>query len=254
MGLVQGLVGKAKGFLLWLFGWEEPVRTNEQIIDCHINEMSVTLQRCKVQVCKLIKEQRDLQDKINANKNKITNHVREARNATTRGEEDRAREHLRSKQKCDHLEDRLAKQLAFLKGHAEKLVDTVRDLELRLDETKRKKMLLMTQRQCAEAQLLLNGTGSETEGEGVKELLSELEDEVLEKQARAMLETDLETSTTTPEMPELEPKDTMASQRIDDELAQLKRKLATARKDEAADGESKGDDTKGNDDILIIDK
>jgi phage shock protein A len=248
MGMVQGLLGKAKGFLLWLFGWEEPVRTNEQIIDGHINEMSVTLQRCKVQVAKLIREQRDLQDKINANTNKITGHLREARNSATRGEEDRAKEHLRAKQKYELLAERLNKQLSFLKGHTEKLVDTVRDLEMRLDETKRKKMLLTTQRQCAEAQLLLNGTGPDSQGEGVKELLSELEDEVLEKQARAMLETDLDGSRT-PELPETDTKDAGASQSIDDELAQLKKRLSSARKEESV-----ADDSKKQDDILIIDK
>ena len=141
--------GKAKGFLLWLFGWAEPVRTPEQVIDGHIQQMTVTLGRCKVQVAKLIKEQRELQEKIHRNSNQITHHLREARNSTVRSEDESAREHLRAKKKYEQLGGSLQKQLAFFKSQAETLVDTVRTLELRLDETKRKKMLLLTQRQCA---------------------------------------------------------------------------------------------------------
>src|ERR1044072_1094522 len=135
MGLVEGMFGNAKGFLLWLCGWEEPIRSPEQIIDGHIQEMTVTLGRCKVQVAKLIKEQRDLQEKIHRNTNQITHHLREARNSAARNEEEGAREHLRAKKKYEQLGDSLAKQLAFFKGQAEKLVDTGRNLELRLDET-----------------------------------------------------------------------------------------------------------------------
>lgn len=225
MGLVQGMFGKAKGFLLWLFGWEEPVRTPEQIIDGHIQEMTVTLGRCKVQVAKLIKEQRDLQEKIHRNTNQITHHLREARNSAARNEEEGAREHLRAKKKYEQLGDSLQKQLAFFKGQAEKLVDTVRNLELRLDETKRKKMLLLTQRQCAEAQLLLNGAGGDAEGEGVRELLTNLEEEVLEKQAKAMLETDLRSGGALPEITDAELRDGAVAQQVEDELAALKRRL-----------------------------
>ena len=228
MGLVQGMFGKAKGFLLWLFGWEEPVRSPEQIIDGHIQEMTVTLGRCKVQVAKLIKEQRDLQEKIHRNTNQITHHLREARNSAARNEEEGAREHLRAKKKYEQLGDSLQKQLMFFKGQAEKLVDTVRNLELRLDETKRKKMLLLTQRQCAEAQLLLSGNGNEADGEGVRELLVNLEEEVLEKQAKAMLETDLR-SGSFPEITDNELRDGVMAQQVEDELALLKRRLVTAR-------------------------
>jgi phage shock protein A len=246
MGLVQGFYGKAKGFFLWLFGWEEPVRTPEQIIDGHIQEMTVTLGRCKVQVAKLIKEQRDLQEKIHRNTNQITHYLREARNATTRDEDELAREHLRSKQKYELLGKGLGQQLGFFKGQAEKLVDTVRTLELKLDETKRKKMLLMTQKQCAEAQLLLHGPGSEAEGEGVRELLSDLEEEVLQKQARAMLETDVGSTG----LPDLSESDGRAAASVEDELAQLKKKLLAPKKEEPVE---EPPDSQA-DDIIIIDK
>ncbi|MBI4858823.1 MAG: PspA/IM30 family protein [Candidatus Riflebacteria bacterium] len=230
MGLVQGLFGKAKGFLLWLFGWEDPVRTPEQIIDGHIHEMTVTMGRCKVQVAKLIQEQRVLQEKIHKNTNQITHCVREARNAATRNEEEAARDHLRKKHKHEQVGKALQKQLDFFKSQSEQLVDTVRNLELKLDETKRKKMLLMTQRQCAEAQLLLHGAGDGAGGEGVKALLTELEEDVMQKQAKAFLETDLN-STSLPEPTEQELREGSAQQ-VEDELEQLKKRLVSSKKDD----------------------
>jgi phage shock protein A len=223
MGLVQGMFSKARGFLLWLFGWEEPIRTPEQVLDVNINEMTVTLSRCKIQVAKLLKEQKDLQDKYNRNLNQITHHQREARNCMVRQEEEAAREHVRNKQKFEQYGGQLQKQLASFKSKAEQLVDTVRNLEARLDETKRKKMLLLTQKQCAEAQLLLSGSEqNEGDGPGLKELLTSLEDQVLEKQAKVMVEADL-----TADVPALaaagEFQD-LEAKKVEEELASLKKR------------------------------
>lgn len=229
MGLVQGMFGRAKGFVLWLFGWEEPVQSSEHLIDHHIHDMTLTLGRCKVQVARLIKEQRDLQEKIHRNTNLITSNLREARNAAARGEEEVATDHLRAKVKCEATGTKLQEQLAFFKQQSERLVDTVRSLELRLEETKRKKMLLITQRQCAEAQLLLGGANG-ADGEGMRELLSSLEEEVLEKQAKAMLETEVDGGVPSA-LSDTELREGAMTQKVEDDLAQIKAGLARGRKE-----------------------
>ena len=108
------------------------------------------------------------------------------------------------------------------------------------------------------AQLLLNGAGGDANGEGVRELLTDLEEEVLEKQAKAMLETDLQ-SGSLPEISENELREGAMAQQVEDELDQLKKKLLTARReDEGPTGSSGTSGTSGTpggsgeDDVLFI--
>ena len=215
---------KAKGFLLWLFGWEEPAMSPDQIIDAKAQEMTVNLNRCKVHVARLIKEQRDLQEKIHRNTNQLTHHLREARNSMVRNEEGRAREHLRLKKKHEQIGERLNQALGKFKNEAEKLVDTVRRLEFNLEDLKRNKMLLLTQRQCYEAQLLLEGE-NEVDGQvGVRDLLAGLEEEVLEKQTRVFLEHDLDSDALSIAADRELLAETESAE-VEEELAQLKQRI-----------------------------
>lgn len=241
------MYSKAKGFLLWLFGWEEPIQSPEQIIDAKTNELTVYLNRCKVHVAKLIKEQRDLQEKIHRNTNQITHHLREARNCLARSEQERTKEHLRQKMKHEQIGDGLKKSLGKFKGESEKLVDNVRKLEFKLEELKRHKMLLLTQRQCYEAQLLLEGKDNEDGPAGVKELLAGLEEEVLEKQTRVLLEGDLDSSGVSESTPDLG--DDRLNAALEEEMAQLRNRLTAVNPDE----EPNGPDSQGSqDDIIFI--
>lgn len=241
MGLIGGLYGKTKGFFLWLLGWEEPQRTHEQVIESRIGEFTVTLNRCKVQVTRLMMEQKQLADKINQNKNRITEHLREARRAATRSEDDAAREHLRQKAMREQIGTALQTQMESYKKAMENLVDTVRKMDIKIDEMKRRKMLLATQKQVAEAQSLLLGGSEGGEEIDVQKLLSDLEEEVLAKQFKAQIDGEAtplsQPLLTAPDNPPA------PAPSVEAELAELKKRFTNGKAE---------DDGSAADEILII--
>lgn len=221
MGLIDSLFWKGRRALDRLISSIVPRPEPEAVIDGRLREMTGTLQRCRAQVQMLQKEQRELQLKVHRNANRITHHLREARMCAARGEPEAAAEHLRARARHEQVAGTLERQLAEFRTATERLEDQVRALEMRVEETKRRKELLLAERECLDAHLLLGTAPAAANGSTVRELIEEMEQEVGRMQVVAHV--------TAPGLP-CSPADIALSEeilrrRVDDELSQLKYQL-----------------------------
>lgn len=226
MGLVDALFRKGRQVLGRLKCSLVPRPEPEAVIDGRLREMTGTLARCRAHVSMLQKEQRDLQLKVHRNANQVTHHLREARMRAAQGECGDAAEHLRARARHEQVAGTLARQLAEFRAATERLEDQVRALEMGVEETKRRKQLLLAQRECLDAHLLLGNAPANLQGSTVRELIEDLEQEVGRMQVVAQV--------TAPGMPglcsltDIALSEAILSRRVDDELSQLKYQLALA--------------------------
>ena len=220
VGLIDVVFRKARRAVRAVREHLVPPPVPEELIAGRLDGMSSTIARCKGQLTPLMNEQRELQAKVSRNANQITLHLREARLCAARGEEELAAEHLRARCRHEQLAVTLERQLADFRRQIERLVDHVRGLELTVEDTRRRNHLLVAQRECIQAHLLLNGTPSGTGTMG--DLLEGLEEEVVTMQAVAQLTA----GQGMPTAAEVSLNDELMRRRVDDELGQLRRQLA----------------------------
>ena len=188
MGLLGLLLARARALFAGILVPPAAPRTVEQNIDTHLAQMDGTLASCRTKVARLRREQVDLSERARRHRDLATQRVTMARACAARAEVEDAREHLLVRDKHERLAAQLEAQLVAFTNQADQLADAVRDLELEVQDARRKKSLLITQETCAEARLKLTGgiTGRPTPA--LDELLETLEERVLESQVRALLE------------------------------------------------------------------
>lgn len=190
MGLLEIVLGRARALVQGVLA---PVvnapRTVEQSIDQHLGQMDGTLASCRSKVARLRREQIELSERARRHRELALQRVTMARACAARAEVEDAREHLLVRDKHARLAAQLEAQLAAFTGQADQLADAVRELEMEVEDTRRKKSLLLTQETCAEARLKLTGGMKATPTPALEELLESLEERVLHSQVRALLET-----------------------------------------------------------------
>lgn len=251
LGLVMAVLGFFASFRTWVVSlWRKPPvpKTPEEVLDESIRKMTSGLRRSKAQVKLLLESQKSLQDQINVNINKVTRFQVKALEAVGQKQEQRARDLLRRKQSHEKTVKALQDQLDRHKAVSESLQETIRRLELQLDETKRKRLILTTQKQTYETTRLiqdnLDGFGEE---ESVGQILSALEEDVTYLQTEAQLSIGQD-------MDELGPADVQAlppapaselPASVEDELASLKKRLGGGSGDD-------DDDSPEDDGIIFI--
>lgn len=217
--------------------WRKPPapKTPEEILDESIKKMTSGLRRSKAQVRLLLDSQKKLQDEINVNINKVTRFQVKALEAVGKQQEQRAREILRRKQSHEKTVQALQTQLSKHRGVADSLQETIRRLELKLDETKRKRLILTTQKQTYETTRLiqdnLDGFGEE---ESVGQILTCLEEDVSYLQTEAQLSIGQDMDELSPVEFEALPPSTSNDipLGVEDELASLKKRLASSDDDD----------------------
>lgn len=174
----MGFVGRVRDSLLALFGYPTKQRP-EQVMDSIIATMSVRLRKCKGQVAIVLASQKRLQEQLNQNINMVTQYQVKALAAVGRGEDELARELLRKKKRYEDTVEKLRRDLAKHKRTSDGLMELVRRLELKLEETKRNKLLLLTQKECYEtSQIIEEGFSGEDSELGFQDILESLEDDV----------------------------------------------------------------------------
>jgi phage shock protein A len=190
MGLLHALLGRARTLVMSLIAPPpQSPRTVEQHIDQHLLQMDGTLASCRIKVVRLRREQIELSERARRHRELAQQRVTMARACAARTEVEDAREHLLVRDKHEGLAAQLEAQLAAFKQQSDALADAVRDLELEVEEARRKKSLLLTQETCAEARLKLAGQmpgGPATTP--LVELLESLEDRVVHREVQALLE------------------------------------------------------------------
>lgn len=218
MGLIDEVFRKARRVARALRDHLNPPPVPEQLIAGRLDGMTLTLARCKNQLGLLLKEQRDLQLKVHRNANQITHHLREARLCTARGEHEEAAEHLRARARHEQVAGTLRRQLQDFRDQIEQLCDRVRGMEMVVEDARRRRSLLVAQRECFQAHLLMGNNHS-----GVGELINTMQTEVLTLEEVARLTAG--TGNGLPSAADLELDEELLRRRVDDELGQLRKQL-----------------------------
>jgi len=188
MRLLDAILGRARSLVLSLLSAPPPPRTVEQHIDQHLTQMDGTLSSCRSKVARLRREQVELAERARRHRDLATQRVHMARACAARAEVEDAREHLLVRDKHERLAAQLEAQLAAFADQADQLADAVRELELEVEDARRKKALLVTQETCAQARLQLAGHEKDRIAAPLEELLETLEDRVTHRQVQALLE------------------------------------------------------------------
>lgn len=202
-------------------------------MDSLIANMSVKLRKAKGQVAILLAGQKRLQDQLHSNMNMVTQYQVKALAAVGRGEDELARDLLKKKRRYEKTVEQLEDEYRNYKRTSDRLMETVRLLELKLEETKRKKLLLLTQRECYETSALIEDghDGTET-GESFREMLEDIEDEVNAKKWSTQVGLEVENEALDFEEEEDERlmldegTEEEAAGSLDDELDELRSKLS----------------------------
>ena len=155
-----------------------------------IKTLGVELKKCKRQVGIVVKSQDKLKQQINRHTNIVTKLQVEILKAAGANQDERARDLIRKRKRFEQTLQQLKRQLNKHKSVSDTIQETVRKIELKIEEARRKKLLLATQRQAYEtSKRLTDGL----HGEGGN-LLEEIDDDVtfLQTETRLALDIDVD--------------------------------------------------------------
>ena len=228
MGLFDALFHRARRMARRVRDQIIPPPEPEEVIAGRLDGMRATIVRCTAQLGLLSREQRELEVQVHRNANQITFHLREARLCAARGEHELAAEHLRARARHERLAGTLEGQLHDFRRQIELLTDHVRGLELTVEDARRRRQLLIAQRDCIQAHLLMEGApAGNAPGAGTMgDLMQDLETEVNAMEHVAQLTAGHTGLLPSPDDAALS--EELMRRRVDDELGQLKRQVAAA--------------------------
>ncbi len=212
---------------------EEEEKTAEQALGELIKTLGTELKKCKRQVGIVVKSQDKLKQQINRHTNIVTKLQVEILKAAGGNQDERARDLIRKRKRFEQTLQQLKRQLNKHKSVSDTIQETVRKIELKIEEARRKKLLLATQRQAYEtSKRLTDGL----HGEGGN-LLEEIDDDVtfLQTETRLALDIDVDRIGLDDFETQLDEHDTeLLEARFvteDEELAQLKQRLDDEKDD-----------------------
>ncbi|GAK54833.1 phage shock protein A, PspA [Candidatus Vecturithrix granuli] len=196
---------------------EDPQKMMEQMI----REMHEQLRDAKIQVAKAIADEKRLQYQLKQNETQAQNWESKAMLALKKGDENLAKEALKQKKTYDGLAESIRPQWEQQNNMSSKLKDSLRALESKIDEARRKKEILVARQKRAEAQKKVHEVMSGLNDRGAFAKFDRMEQKVMEIEAQADAAVELEISSLDDQFKALE-----ASSDVDDELAALKAKLS----------------------------
>ena len=147
------------------------------------------MKKCRRQVGIVLKSEEKLQLQLNKHRNIVTKIQVELIKAAGQNDDRKALELIRKRKRFDQTVEQLEQQLAKHKSISDTIQETVRRIELKIEEARRKKLLLATQRQAFETSRKLTYG---LEGHGGDNLLDAIEDDLTFLQAETRLSLDID--------------------------------------------------------------
>lgn len=132
----------------------------EKMLNQLIVDMNQQLIESKKSVASAIADEKKLERQVNENRNHAAEWERKAMMALKAGKEDLAREALGRKQEYDSYAAQLEEQWTAQHESVEKLKESLRGLQQKIDEAQRKKNLLIARSKRADAQKKIQQTVS----------------------------------------------------------------------------------------------
>jgi phage shock protein A len=195
---------------------EDPEKMMEQMI----REMQDQLREAKIEVAKAIADEKRLQQQLNQNQAQSKNWESKAMLALKKGDETLATEALKQKKSYDQLATSIQPQWEQQNALSSKLKDSLRALEAKIDEARRKKDILAARQKRAEAQKKIQEVMSGLSDQSAFATFDRMEQKVMEIEAQADAAVELESASLDDQFKALE-----AGAEVSDELAALKAKM-----------------------------
>jgi len=196
---------------------EDPAKMLDQIL----LEMQENLREVKIQVARAIADEKRLRQQLDQNKAQAQNWESKAVLALQKGDEELAREALKRKKSYSDIAASVEQQWKDQNDVATKLKDSLRALESKIDEARRKKEVLIARQKRAEAQKKIQEVMAGMADTSAFDNFARMERRVEEIEAQAAAAVELETNTMEDRFKALE-----AGAGVDEELEALKAKLA----------------------------
>lgn len=195
---------------------EDPEKLMEQMI----REMQDQLREAKIEVAKAIADEKRLQQQLNQNQDQAKNWEGKAMLALKKGDERLATEALKQKKSYDQLVSSVQPQWEQQNTMSSKLKDSLRALEAKIDEARRKKEILGARQKRAEAQKKIQEVMSTVSDRSAFATFDRMEQKVMEIEAQADAAVELESVSLDEQFKALE-----AGSDVSDDLAALKAKM-----------------------------
>jgi len=195
---------------------EDPAKMMDQMI----REMQENLREAKIEVAKAIADEKRMQQQLKQNQSQSKNWESKAMLALKKGDERLATEALKQKKTYEQLVTSIQPQWEQQNTLSSKLKDSLRALESKIDEARRKKEILVARQKRAEAQKKIHNVMSGLNDRSAFATFDRMEQKVMEIEAQADAAVELETESLDDQFKALE-----AGSDVDDELAALKAKM-----------------------------
>ena len=187
-------------------------------------DMKTQLVEARKQVAIAIADEKRIKRQLDQERAKSVDWEKKAMLAIKTGDEGLAKAALSRKADHDEVAEQLEQQWELQKGAVEQLKDALRSLELKIEEAKRKRNLLVSRQKRAEAQRTINDTLANIQGTSAFDTFERMADRVTQLEAEA--EATAELSTALPEASLDAQFKALEASSVDDQLERLKQKMA----------------------------
>jgi phage shock protein A len=197
----------------------------EKLLNTAIEDMQRQLIEAKSRVAVSIADEKRLQKQLEATQAKSTDWEKKAMAAVRAGRDDLAMEALSKKKEHDASSLQFEQQLSGQRGAVEELKKALSQLTAKIDETKRKRSLLVARAKRAEAQKHIAETLSITSDRSALEKIDRMEEKVDRLEAEAEAHWEIASMSNSHDKNLEEQIKLLDSHALDDDLLALKDKM-----------------------------
>ncbi|MGB1699005.1 MAG: PspA/IM30 family protein [Nannocystaceae bacterium] len=209
----------------------------EKMLNQVLVDMKTQLVEARKQVAIAIADEKRIKRQLDQEMTKAGDWEKKAMLAVKTGDDDLARAALKRKADHEAVAEQLSQQWELQKTSVEQLKEALRSLELKIEEAKRKRNLLVSRQKRAEAQRTINDTLANIHGTSAFDTFERMADRVTQLEAEA--EATAELSEALPEASLDAQFKALEASSMDDQLDALKNKMALGAGSDAGAGAPK---------------
>lgn len=161
------------------------VEDPEKLLDQALSEMEENYRRSKVELAKAVADEVRLKKKLTENTTLSEEWEVKAVLAVKKGNDDLAREALKLKARYDEIILQIGESWKFQKEATDNLKNSLKQLQMKIDEAKRKRNLLVTRQQRALLQKKIYTTINSANGTNPLSTLNQMEEKIANLEAES---------------------------------------------------------------------
>jgi phage shock protein A len=211
----------------------EKAEDPENVLTQLIADMEEDLAEARLEVASASRDERALHDEYQDHKSRAKKMARKAVTAVEQGDDELAREALRRRRASDRLARTLGQQWEVQRDSMDALRKHLEGLELKIEEARRKKHLIIARRRLAQAQKGLQATASYVSTAGAGEAFERIEDRVEDLEAEADAAAELASSFLEARFERLSDEAQQVDAELEEQLARIKAEVEKKRAGEA---------------------